>query len=284
MKSRILSVILIILVAFSFASCGGKEKEAGPSGNRQESSLEDKSGDNKETKTANNGTDESAKAGDIDESELPEAFRIDLVPIFKGSVIVDVEEDTDHSFNMVTCYSDKPFAAVEAFYKQIMSNYQVRDEQENTGSYYVEGSISDLDAIMIQVVDVSKEDDPEKPKNANTGFQLAFQRLKNKALPAWYRSDLVPVMGKSELKEDRVLDDKDGKKVYSLTFETKYEYEEVVEFYRGMMMFSDTTTESESPSDCIIESIIYDVEITISISKLPSGSEYKTACTVQMAM
>lgn len=137
---------------------------------------------------------------------------------------------------------------------------------------------------MIQVVDVSKEDDPEKPKNAKTGFQLAFQRLKNKALPAWYRDDLVPVMGKSELKEDRVLDGKDGKKVYSLTFETKYEYEEVVEFYRGMMMFSDTTTESESPSDCIIESIIYDVEITISISKLPSGSEYKTACTVQMAM
>jgi hypothetical protein len=175
MKRKKLSIILIILIAFSFASCGVKEKRAGSSDTHQESSIENLSGNKKETITAKNGTDEPAKAGDVDESELPEGFRTDLVPIFKGSVIAEVEEDTRHSMNILTCYSDKPFATVEAFYKEIMSNYQIQDEQKDSGSYYVSGFISDMDFMMIQVVDLSKEDDLEKPKNAKTGFQLIYQ-------------------------------------------------------------------------------------------------------------
>lgn len=177
MKSRILSVILIILVAFSFASCGGKEKEAGPSGNRQESSLEDKSG-NKKDESQGEDSDKTDKAGDIDESELSEGFRTDLVPIFKGGVIVEAEEDASESMCMLACYSDKPYAAVEAFYKEIMSNYQILDEQVDSGFYYVTGNISDTDSIDIIVQDMSDADDFELPKGAKTMFQLMYKQAK----------------------------------------------------------------------------------------------------------
>lgn len=132
MKSRIMPIILIIMVAFSFASCGGKENKTVSSGNHQESSLEDVSGNNKDN-APRDETDNPAEAGDIDESELPEGYRTDLVPIFKGGVIVEAQEDAAESMYMLACYSDKPYAAVEAFYKEIMSNYQILDEQVDTG-------------------------------------------------------------------------------------------------------------------------------------------------------
>jgi hypothetical protein len=122
MKNRLLSIILIFLVAFSFASCGVEVKNAEPAGKHQESGLEDVSGSNKDN-VPGDKTDKPAKVGDIDESELPEGFRTDLVPIFKGGVIVDAQEDAgmpEFIVHILSCYSDKPYAAVQEFYKEIM--------------------------------------------------------------------------------------------------------------------------------------------------------------------
>lgn len=282
MKSRILSVILIILVAFSFASCGGKGNKPVSSGNHQESGFEDKSG-NKKDESQEEDSDKPDKAGDIDESELSEGFRTDLVPIFKGGVIVEAEEDTSESACMLACYTDKPYAAVEAFYKEIMSNYEILDEQVDTGFYYVAGNISKTDSIDIIVHDMSDSDDPELPKDVKTVFQLMYKQAKKGEMPSGYRADLVPVMNGSNLKQDRVYDD-NGRKVYSLVFETTDEYEEVIAFYREIMMDAQSMQESESPFECTIEGTIDNVEIIISISMMPEGSEFKTTYWINMKM
>jgi len=285
MKSRLLSIILIILVAFSFASCGANMKKTESTGNHQESSLKDVSGNNKDN-APRDETDKPAEAGDIDESELPEGFRTDLVPIFKGGVIVDAQEDPvmpEFLMYMLTCYSDKPYAVVEAFYKQIMSNYRILDEQADSGFYYVTGYLNDTDAIDIVVQDLSQSDHSELPKGANTLFQLMYKEPKKGEIPDGYRSDLVPVMEGSKLKQDRVFDS-NGKKVYSLTFETTDEYEDVIAFYREIIMDVQSMRESESPFECNIEGTIDNAEITISISMMPSGREFKTAYTIHMTI
>jgi len=58
MKRRLLSIILIILLALSFASCGVEVKKAGPSDNHQESGIDDVGGNNK-SKAQGNETDEA---------------------------------------------------------------------------------------------------------------------------------------------------------------------------------------------------------------------------------
>lgn len=289
MKRRLLSIILIILVALSFASCGIEVKKAGSSDNHQESGIDDIGGNNK-GKAQRNNTDETtgdmdelAIAGDMDESELPEGFRTDLVPIFKGSVILDVLEDAempDFLVYSLTCYSDKPFAAVQAFYKEIMSNHQVQDEQVDKGFYFVTGNINDTDTIDIYVQDLSEMGGSEFPKDAKTMFELMYKQPKKGEIPEGFRADLVPVMDGSKLKQNRVFDDK-GVKVYSLTFDTIDELEDVIEFYREIMMDAESMQESEHPDGCNIEGTIDNVKISIFISRMHAG-EFKTAYTIQM--
>lgn len=182
MKSKILLIILI-LAAFLFTSCGDNGKKAVSSNNHQESSIED-AGGYKEDETQ---TDEPAEAGDMDEpakpgkikeSDLSEEYRTDLVPIFKGSVIVDAEEDPDHNMYMLLCYSNKQYDAIKAYYKECMSKYETQNELEDDVIYIVEGFIDDTVYMMINVVDLTKDDSPDKPKDARTGFSLIYQHVK----------------------------------------------------------------------------------------------------------
>ena len=99
---RILSVILVIMLALSFASCGNREEKAASAGSRQESGLENGS-QNKEDKAQGNETGEQgetddlqAEHGKIKESDLSDKYRTDLVPVFKGSVILGTMEAQNH--------------------------------------------------------------------------------------------------------------------------------------------------------------------------------------------
>ena len=116
---RILSVILIIMLALSCVSCGNKEEKAASADNRQESGSENVS-ENKEDKAQGNETGETVENeaietggaqieyGKIKESDLPrDKYRTDLVPILKDSVIIGTMVNTDFNLYEMLCYSKK---------------------------------------------------------------------------------------------------------------------------------------------------------------------------------
>jgi len=199
MKRRLLSIILIILVALSLASCGIEVKKAGSSDNNQKSGLEDLSGNKEDNAQGNEtgekdetgGTDEPAEPGKIKESDLSEKYRIDLVPIFKGSVIFSTMEDPDHKAYSLGCYSKKPYKEVKAYYKELMSNYDIESEQEENDPFSIDPASYNLEAFVgdevyvgiyiIDLTDVSDDEldsmhfeDFEMPKDAKTMFSLQF--------------------------------------------------------------------------------------------------------------
>jgi len=199
MKRRLLTIILIILVAFSLASCGIEVKKAGTADNNQKSSLEDPSG-NKEDNAQGNETgekdetgetDEPAEPGKIKESDLSEKYRIDLVPIFKGSVIFATMDDPNHKTYSLGCYSKKTYKEVKAYYKKLMSNYDIESEEEDDDpfssdptSYSLEAFVNDDVYVAFKLIDLTDipEDeldrmhfeDFEMPKDAKTMFSLRF--------------------------------------------------------------------------------------------------------------
>lgn len=286
MVNRLLAILVSALLFFPLASCGIIGKKDDPVDSRHVSGIENAGDDKEEGEKASVEADELEETGDIEEAELPEGFRTDLVPLFKGSVILDAVEDAgmpDFLTYSVTCCSDKPFIAVAAFYKEIMSHHQILEEQEDAGYYYVTGSIGETDMIDIGVQDMSEIDDADLPEYAKTVIQLMYRQPKKGELPEGYRDDLAPVMEGSRLKQDRVFDTKDGKKVYSLTFETDSEFEDVTAFHREIMADAGSVKEDEYPGGCNIEGTKDNVRITISISSLSSG-EFKTAYTIEMVM
>lgn len=201
---RILSVILIIMLALSCVSCGNKEEKAASADNRQESGSENVS-ENKEDKAQGNETGETVENeaietggaqieyGKIKESDLSDKYRTDLVPIFKGGVIMSTIEDPDHGMVGLGCYSKKPFKEVKEYYKGIMSKYEIQNEQENNDtyldelpSYYAEAQVSDTVYAIVNVIDASKAPDDyfndeefELPKDAKTVFSLIFTNFED---------------------------------------------------------------------------------------------------------
>ncbi|MGE5614979.1 MAG: hypothetical protein ACM3XR_11310 [Bacillota bacterium] len=174
---RILATILIIVLALSFASCGNKAEKAASAGNRQAQGNETGETD-----------DLQVEYGKIKESDLSDKYRIDLVPIFKGSVIMSTIEDPDHKMVGLGCYSKKPYKEIKEYYKEIMSKYEIKNEQENTDpyfdeppSYYIEAQLGEKVYAAVNVIDASKAPDDyfeggefEVPKDAKTVFSLIF--------------------------------------------------------------------------------------------------------------
>jgi len=181
---RILSVILIIMLALSCVSCGNKEEKAASADNRQESGSEN---------ISENKAQKNEKYGKIKESDLSDKYRTDLVPIFKGGVIMSTIEDPDHGMVGLGCYSKKPFKEVKEYYKGIMSKYEIQNEQENNDtyldelpSYYAEAQVSDTVYAIVNVIDASKAPDDyfndeefELPKDAKTVFSLIFTNFED---------------------------------------------------------------------------------------------------------
>ncbi len=168
MRNRILSFILVLLLAVSFVSCGKEDKREtnGPA----EDSMED-----------------MIETGKIKESDLSDNYRTDLVPIFKGSIIVSTKEDPNHGMSALGCYSKKSYKEVKEYYKKVMSQYYIRNEEETyetslyeVPSYYVEAQIGEKIFAVVKVLNASE--DPDKyfseesgiPKNAKTIFSIQF--------------------------------------------------------------------------------------------------------------
>lgn len=194
---KIFSVILVIMLVLSFAACGNREEKAASAGSRQESGLENGS-QNKEDKAQGNETGEKGETDDlqvdhgkIKESDLSDKYRTDLVPIFKGSVILSTMESQNHPVVGLVCYSKKPYKEVKSYYKKIMSKYEIYKEEEDndliwidTSTYYVEARVNDgilVNAKIIDLTDAPDEyfdsihlEDAELPKDAKTLFSLQF--------------------------------------------------------------------------------------------------------------
>jgi hypothetical protein len=174
---RILAVILIIMLALSCASCGNKGEKAASAGNHKAQGNETGETD-----------DLQVEYGKIKESDLSDKYRTDLVPIFKGSVIMSAIEDPDHKMVGLGCYSKKSYREVKSYYKEIMSKYETKNEQENIEahlydlpSYYIEAQIGEEAYAIVNVIDASKAPDDyfegeefEVPKDAKTVFSLIF--------------------------------------------------------------------------------------------------------------
>jgi|GEM_PF-3370343 len=194
---RILSVILVIMLALSFASCGNREEKAASAGSRQESGLENGS-QNKEDKAQGNETGEQgetddlqAEHGKIKESDLSDKYRTDLVPVFKGSVILGTMEAQNHPIVGLVCYSKKRYKEVKSYYQEIMSKYEIYKEEEDddlfwqdTSTYYVEAFVDDGIIVNAKIIDLTgvpdeyfdriQLEDVELPKDAKTLFTLQY--------------------------------------------------------------------------------------------------------------
>lgn len=97
--NKILSIILIVVLALSFVSCSKKGEKAASAGNRNVTS---KTGEIDEEDEEDDIQIEDVK---IKESDLSEKYRTDLVPIFKGSVIMTKMESPNHDIVGVGCYT-----------------------------------------------------------------------------------------------------------------------------------------------------------------------------------
>jgi len=172
---RILSVILIIMLALSCVSCGNKEEKAASADNRQESGSENVS-ENKEDKAQGNETGETVENeaietggaqieyGKIKESDLPrDKYRTDLVPILKDSVIISTMVNTDFNLYEMLCYSKKPYDEVKAYYQEIMSEYTITYEEEinnenlyDAPTYLLEAETSDEISVFVMITDLTQ--------------------------------------------------------------------------------------------------------------------------------
>jgi len=100
--NKILSIILIVVLALSFVSCSKKGEKAASAGNRNVTS---KTGEIDEEDEEDEEDDIQIEDVKIKESDLSEKYRTDLVPIFKGSVIMTKMESPNHDIVGVGCYT-----------------------------------------------------------------------------------------------------------------------------------------------------------------------------------
>lgn len=195
MKIRIMSIILIFLMAFSFTSCSraqrddeaSEDRQAGENYKNNKDNDKGNSADKTDAGTVDAGAVDAGKADigddvyaiDVADAKLPEELRTDLVPIMKGSKILEFTEDpsmTEFFIYHVACSSELPYEAVMSFYKELMSHYDVDYEDEQDDTYVIAGKMDDSNSIEIIVINVNGEVGPHYPKGTNTYFELMYRR------------------------------------------------------------------------------------------------------------
>lgn len=176
--NKILSIILIVVLALSFVSCSKKGEKAASAGNRNVTSK---------TGEIDEEDDIQIENVKIKESDLSEKYRTDLVPIFKGSVIMTTMESPNHDIVGVGCYTKKSYEEVKKYYQDIMSKYEIRNEQEYNDpdpdelpTYYIDAQLGEKLYAAVYIIDVSNapddyfEGEDKLPKNARTAFSLQY--------------------------------------------------------------------------------------------------------------
>lgn len=286
---KLTAVLLVLLLVLSIAACSNSSKDkatdeiAETSGSDGPGEAGDPAGTDDAADTAGSPAG-TGDASDAAKAGLSKGYHTDAVPVYKGSTVVESGEDNSNplfSMYYVVCWTDKPYEDVVQYYKDIMSRHQIIGKQSDSAYYYATASISDVEDVDVCVIDLSQESysDEEVPEGAKTSMNIMYKK-KSSELPEGYRSDLVPVMEGSKPKDGSIYDESDGRKSYSLTFTTTQDYQDVVEYYREIMLSADSLQETESHFTCTITGIMDNVEIDIYINKLPEGTAYTIVMVV----
>ncbi|MDD4493830.1 MAG: hypothetical protein PHV32_05710 [Eubacteriales bacterium] len=176
MRNRIFALVLVIAFAFSLASCGGKGKDAGPADNEYENEEHD---GKKEEDVHENNFENDIYAIPVEKAKLPDELRTDLVPIMKGSKILEFSEDPsmpEFFIYNITCCSELPYEAVMSFYKEYLSHFDVVEEDTKEGQYFVHSNLDEDNSIQVIIQDIGGKDSPHLPKGTYTYFELMYRR------------------------------------------------------------------------------------------------------------
>jgi hypothetical protein len=194
----------------------------------------------------------------------------DILPIYKDSVILGAMKDnmgvlfTRYIVNICTV---EPYEKVAEYYNGVLSGLQGFEEAAREGYYTFKTETGVEKDYEVSVIDqtLGYYDSQGLPENAKTVIMLMCNEYKE--LPKEYRADLVPVMEGSIPVQGSFYEYEDGKKEFSLLYDIKKDFEDVVAYYKEVMSGAGSYEEESSDFAGNFRGIKDNVEIFVSISR-----------------